>query len=637
MALASPFLRLARDPRTWLIFGAFLLALFCLLAEKPWSPKIWDRAFPGPGRTPQTAACLSLGLWIAAAFDAVVLLALAATYRLWACQPQPLESPPRSPDPWPAGHSRWPRALLLLMLAFAVLLGLEQRLPRLSHSLWSDEAYMAAKNVHGEARELDGHSTFSPVSWRDAVFFNKGGNNHIGSTIEARLSLSAWRALTGVGRGSFSEAAARFPALLSSLLTIVLIFALGRALGLRHAALAAAFLLALSPWHIRYSVEMRGYSTMLFALCLALVASLDARRSNRPAAWAIFGLAQCLALLCFPGVVYALLAWNAALLSSLCIARRWHTAARLIAANALGAMLFLPLFLPSLPQIAAFAAREDVARLALDARWSLDLQSHLFAGIPASMPSSPPSWGFGTFTDLAPPAGGSSPPLRAMVSWGAPALLGLGLLAFLLTSHSRRLFTFTVLAAPPLALWHYSDSGFPIYGWYLLYILPFVALAIAGGVELALAPLSRLASRLASPARLAAPLALGLLVVAYAILTRPARELISSHDRQPIRQAAALAAEISPHHAAYGTSREQAPFYQHQARVIKSMDDLQAALDAAAAEKAPLAVFLCGIARLQSSRDPVYTRIRNLSPHPPDLLYAAEPLFTYEVYTIPPQ
>ncbi len=62
----------------------------------------------------------------------------------------------------------------------------------------------------------------------------------------------------------------------------------------RRAAWATALIAALSPLHVRYSQELRGYALGLFALVLALVASEVALERRSRIGWAILALALAL-------------------------------------------------------------------------------------------------------------------------------------------------------------------------------------------------------------------------------------------------------------------------------------------------------------------------------------------------------
>jgi hypothetical protein len=71
-----------------------------------------------------------------------------------------------------------------------------------------------------------------------------------------------------------SEAMIRVPSVLFGVLTIPVVYWAGRVLAGPRAGLVAALYLTLSVAHVEYSQEARGYSLLVFALCIALVGLL---------------------------------------------------------------------------------------------------------------------------------------------------------------------------------------------------------------------------------------------------------------------------------------------------------------------------------------------------------------------------
>ncbi|MBF0410230.1 MAG: glycosyltransferase family 39 protein [Candidatus Riflebacteria bacterium] len=80
------------------------------------------------------------------------------------------------------------------------------------------------------------------------------------------LVTALWTKLFG-----FSEFSLRFPSLISGVLSVFLIFLLGRKLFDVKTGLFAALILTLSPFHIKYSQEARNYE---FFSCLAILSTL---------------------------------------------------------------------------------------------------------------------------------------------------------------------------------------------------------------------------------------------------------------------------------------------------------------------------------------------------------------------------
>jgi 4-amino-4-deoxy-L-arabinose transferase-like glycosyltransferase len=80
-----------------------------------------------------------------------------------------------------------------------------------------------------------------------------------------------------------------FPALLG-VLTIPVVYLIGREFRDQNVGLIAAAFLAFSPFHIFYSQEARAYAPMLFFFSLALLFYVRASRSDETRPWVLFGL-----------------------------------------------------------------------------------------------------------------------------------------------------------------------------------------------------------------------------------------------------------------------------------------------------------------------------------------------------------
>jgi uncharacterized membrane protein len=94
------------------------------------------------------------------------------------------------------------------------------------------------------------------------------------------------------------EAVLRLPSAIAGACTIPIFWALTFELtSRRDTALAAAFLLAVSPLHIWFSQDARPYAMLLFFECCALLALARAVRSARSRDWLAFAAASALAFL----------------------------------------------------------------------------------------------------------------------------------------------------------------------------------------------------------------------------------------------------------------------------------------------------------------------------------------------------
>ncbi len=153
------------------------------------------------------------------------------------------------PVAWPAlaGRvhvlvERWP----LLAAALVALLAAADRFPALSRGLGQDELFSVVNFVE-------------PSSWR-ATFSNDAFNNHIGYSAMARLAAMLF---------GHSEAVLRAPAFVLGIASLVALFPLARLACGSAAAVVAIVLLAVSPAHVAWSVEARGYSALIFFTILS--------------------------------------------------------------------------------------------------------------------------------------------------------------------------------------------------------------------------------------------------------------------------------------------------------------------------------------------------------------------------------
>jgi uncharacterized membrane protein len=92
-----------------------------------------------------------------------------------------------------------------------------------------------------------------------------------------------------------SEVVLRFIPALLGVLTIPLIYLIGKEFMDRNVGIIAAAAFALSPFLIYYSQEARAYSMMLFFVAFAMVFYLKALKSDNIRDWALFGLLSALA------------------------------------------------------------------------------------------------------------------------------------------------------------------------------------------------------------------------------------------------------------------------------------------------------------------------------------------------------
>ena len=180
---------------------------------------------------------------------------------------------PPLPNPLPQGEGTHPRspAPQLLFATLITLLAAALRFINLGHdSLWFDEALTRQTAAAGLAAALAVRDHVPLLYW---------------------LTTAVLRLLPE------HEVTLRLVSALAGVLAVPLLAALGRAVRLPGAGLWAALLLAVSPFHIRYSQEARHYALLLLFGLLATVLLLRALERGRMRDWAAYGVAAALALL----------------------------------------------------------------------------------------------------------------------------------------------------------------------------------------------------------------------------------------------------------------------------------------------------------------------------------------------------
>ncbi len=581
-------------------------AIYLVEGGKPWDPDIGKRL--DAGKKMRARDFGQIYSWWAALVNLVILTGALATARIWAGRgsEQPLEKTPAGPKTPPVQPlaRRW----VWLGLVSAVILAGWIRAPRLDHSFWNDEEYALRRYAWGEydVRPSDGRLEFDPVNTADAFFLNFHGNNHLWHTHEARLFLAAWRWWNDSPTPEFSERAVRAIPFLLGLGSVLLVGVLGAfSLGRPIVGVGAAFLLAFSPWHVRYSVEARGYSSMLFWILAALVCLLKALETGRWRWWLGFAASQAIYLLCFAGSLYVALAVNLFVLGRL--TWRWFRSGRRripgtgrwAAANLLGAIVVIQLALPTVPQILTYQHRADhQSNIQMNQAWFRDFGSHLLAGVPwigdddANDPVSR-----GTSTRRLAAAN------RLFIPWVlvlVPALALIGTIGMFAGGWRSSLVASATWGAGFISIAHNMATHPKMYGWYLLFLLigfvlaaPWGAVWITGG-----------GGGGGRFGRIPAIASVTVMIAGFAALTADPRRRLTRFDRQPI--AAVVAHTRGEPHAfnidddggiltgAFGVSDRQLFSYDPRVRIIREPDELKALIKEARSSGKQLYVSFCG-------------------------------------------
>lgn len=159
-------------------------------------------------------------------------------------------------------------------LLFILLLALVLRLISIgTHTLWYDEAFAVLFAEKGLSAMLEG--TLTPVD---------GGAADIHPLLYY-TTLNIWMTLFGQ-----SAVMLRLWSVILGLGTIVFVYLISTNLFDKRTGLASALVVALAPFHVQYSQEIRMYSLMAFLLMAMTWCFLKARESQSKRWWVIFGV-----------------------------------------------------------------------------------------------------------------------------------------------------------------------------------------------------------------------------------------------------------------------------------------------------------------------------------------------------------
>ena len=508
------------------------------------------------------------------------------------------------------------RPVFFGLVILAVIVGGWMRAPRLDHSLWNDEEYAMRKYVHGDYKVgADGRPEFRPATWMDTLAENGNGNNHVLHSVLSRLSLGIWKGAWGYEDGKFSERWVRLPSYLAGLGTIFLVGLIGWEFGVAWIGIAAAWLMALHPWHVRYAVEGKGYSLMMFFMALCLLGLIQAQRNHSLRAWLMFAIGEAGFLASFSGAIYVAIALNAVALFEMVLRRQPRRIGSLVAFNLLAAIPVLWLMMPSVPQVLGFIAHDNSGRLPADTDWLRDLGAHLGAGVmysnPYSMDHAGTSWE--TLRH-------SEPFVYGPLGWFLGLLVVLGVVTALFESAPSRFTILALVLAGGLGFWHARVQHHPNLSWYYLYLLFPLCLSVG----------------LAVVRFQVVPAILTTAVIgAFGYATETPREIMRLVDRQPIRQTVDAIRAVRPHAltGVFGVSDKQAESYDPSVRVLTSVADLEAMLAEAQRTATAAFVYFAGDRESALRNRELYLRVTQSKDFERFKSFkGTEAMFSYSVY-----
>lgn len=515
-----------RSVRWGFLLVAAAAAMLLLLLPKPWTLATGPGFADVPGRPFREIVAISMFWGIA--LNGLLCLALAATARIWL---RPLEEPIPLAPARPIGRRVWLGLLLLAALAGAL------RWPLAGRSLWWDEGWSIDRVIVGQAlprAEDPDRLEHEPPAWSHVLWRYGKPTNHVPYNLLARASVDLERRFSGRESWQFSDRAFRLPALLASMLSVLLLGVFVWRLGFPGAALAAAALLAIHPWHLRYGAEGRAYALSSAMAIGAALLLQEALRRGRFRHWLAYGSGLALLMWIQPAHVYLAVTFSLAAvvgIASSPAGRRDRTTLllRFTIVNLLAVMAFIALCAPLISQAMDWSdvwqTGDTVTRGVLRRSWVWATLGVPLRAAAESIAHDP----FPSFTAWSE----SAPWLSPLVFVVLPLLALGGLTRALLRPGSARWpLAALVLAAPLIVLVSWSNRMY-FYPRFVIYaaatLAALVAIAVEGALVLAASPLrKRLRRRMA-------PIGLFLLVAGFQWLVWPQTQLLLTRPYSPMR------------------------------------------------------------------------------------------------------
>lgn len=295
----------------WLAALCCVVCIFLVLAlcrmEYPWEGKTAARLANGEQLRPEDYG--RIGEFWAGVGNVALWVLLASTTCLWWAwaggrDELPLvEKTKAGSGGW--GGERMKRSGWLILTAI-LLVAAWIRYPQLDRPVMFDEQDNLRWNIHGyyDMEHESGQPKFRDAGWEGAFFGNRKGNNPILLSASSRACIAVWRKFSGAPAEVFSRQAMRIPVFIAGIISIAGIYWLLVLLGMRRAAVLAALLAAVHPFHIEYSIEARGYGFVMMGASLAAPFALLALRTNRWRWWMGLGFSFLLMLYAYLGSVY---------------------------------------------------------------------------------------------------------------------------------------------------------------------------------------------------------------------------------------------------------------------------------------------------------------------------------------------
>ncbi len=490
--------------------------------------------------------------------------------------------------------------------------------PRLTQSLWTDEATSMNKFMVGEYENEDGKLVFDPVEPKYRQFSMMTPNNHmLYSTIAGFTHQALAPEMKEPQDTYFKEWILRLPAFIAGLAALASLAWLAGELGLRKAGWLAVIFLALHPWHLQYLGQARGYSMIMALVPCFLAASFRAVRTGQWRWWLLSTLFQVAMINTWPLAADVVILGNLVILGLL-LTGPWRGADRLTqigrwaAVGALGAMASIQLLLPVIPQIELYMQKQAVFTFHVS-QFITNPLSALFTGT-----------GLTTLDPNNPYQFPWLPTLRehpiAVGLFGCMLLVLFlaGLRALWRHSLPSRWMAVLVVLIPVGITLHLILKKFIFLTWYGVPALPGVILTMGVGLA-SLVEKWRWGWWLGAPACLAA----------YALAVSPQHWALRSKPGGQNREAALITRKIlNPEYPGYGDDSITAfvsafyKGYDNLAIRLETVDELQSLMSRSDQEKRPLFVNLAREGLVDGTGLEILKMLRN-----PEIFDTLPPLY----------
>lgn len=620
-----------------------LTVLLAAIAYLIWGDDPWRKQLPQKflaGEHIDNRGGIVLGLWFAAVVNALIATTLLLSSRWW---PERNHVPPPKTPGATSPTPLWSRRLFLIGLGAALLAAAWIRAPRLEHSFWNDEEMAFRKFLWGENVVSDsGELKHKNVSWQRTLFYTANGNNHVTQTVTSRISHETWkRFFRQAGDRPFQESVIRLPPFINSLLGIAALAFLLRVTGYPLAGVTAAWLLALNPWHLRYSVEARGYADLMLLIPLTFIALIFALRSGKWRWWLLYGLLQSLYLLAFAGSVYLAAAQNLIVLALLL--KRGNTGSiwKWGVSTAIGAMLFIQIMIPMAIRVIDYNKAHQQVMAPITLGHLQDLWAHLVIGAPWKTMADPASNnGFSVQMYQA-----EQPGILLLMIFFIPLLLLIGLLTAIIKSTELRLFIGSTFGALALLALHNSLTETIFLIWYVVYTVLIFALALAFIPELLTTNERNIGKnqggkKWSSPSLVCALL----LIVSYGLFTAPSLCRLRHFEREPMRAAVEFVRGEAPAlklenknqlTCSIGSGAVQMRSYDPWVHPVKTQADFDLAVKEARDSGKTLSIYACSPLRVEREFPEAWKTLENPQVFEKTVyLKGLEEFWSYQLYRL---